>query len=338
MIQSHWGMITKLTCPGLVAMLRSGCAAGWFSMENLPLYTGKPEKTKRDLRSEVQMALLSFLWCKSLKIKQRQQVLTQASFLFRGTDITPFSVSRTEGKLRVVFVLNQHQPWFSFFQLGWHRCYCDSLPPELRDRRVAKILPASSVSKPSQHGTYSRDSTPSPARHKLFPLLEQEPGWPLECQESTSTPKHCEFSFLFLPGSLPEQHHLGGDALIPEDSVVNGVCRFWRKSLYFRTHSFGPACLFESRADRMSCLGDLRLWQVRRAWEEEERGPKGSTSQAKNSQPGAPLLPVPVTSSHRESFWKGPPPPAPSLCSFPPFFQCVCDASSFEWQAFSELG
>ena len=155
MIQSHWGMITKLTCPGLVAMLRSGCAAGWFSMENLPLYTGKPEKTKRGLRSEVQMALLSFLWCKSLKIKQRQQVLTQASFLFRGTDITPFSVSRTEGKLRVVFVLNQHQPWFSFFQLGWHRCYCDSLPPELRDRRVAKILPASSVSKPSQQGLHT---------------------------------------------------------------------------------------------------------------------------------------------------------------------------------------
>ena len=113
MIQSHWGPITKLMCPGLVAMLRSGCAAGWFSMENLPLYTGKPEKTKRGLRSEVQMALLSFLWWKSLKIKQRQQVLTQASFLFHGTGITPFSVSRTEGKLRVVFVLNQHRPWFS---------------------------------------------------------------------------------------------------------------------------------------------------------------------------------------------------------------------------------
>ena len=199
MIQSHWGMITKLTCPGLVAMLRSGCAAGWFSMENLPLYTGKPEKTKRDLRSEVQMALLSFLWCKSLKIKQRQQVLTQASFLFRGTDITPFSVSRTEGKLRVVFVLNQHQPWFSFFQLGWHRCYCDSLPPELRDRRVAKILPASSVSKPSQHGTYSRDSTPSPARHKLFPLLEQEPGWPLESQRRHQSIVNFPFSSFLGP-------------------------------------------------------------------------------------------------------------------------------------------
>lgn len=165
---------------------------------------------------------------------------------------------------------------------------------------------------------------------ELFPLLEQELGWPLECQESTSIPKHCDFSFLFPPGSLPEQHYLGGDALIPEDCVVNGVGRFWGKSLCFRTHSFGRACLFESRADRMSCLGDLRLWQVQRAWEEEERGPMGSASQSKNSQPGAPLLPVPVTSSHRESFWKGTPRPVPLLL---PSLLPVCLWRQFIWKA-----
>lgn len=41
---------------------------GQISMENYlgPLCTGKPEKTKRGLRPEVQLALFSFLWWKSL--------------------------------------------------------------------------------------------------------------------------------------------------------------------------------------------------------------------------------------------------------------------------------
>lgn len=76
----------------------------------------------------------------------------------------------------------------------------------------------------------------------------------------------------------------------------------------------GRACLLGSRAGRMSCLGGLRLWRVRRAREEEERGPRALRLSLKAASLGLPSFLLQAARASER-------PPARSLCPFPPFFQ-----------------
>lgn len=205
-------------------------------MENYfgPLCAGKPEKTKCGLRPEVQLALLSFLWVKSLKIKQRQQVLTQASVLFSGTDNTPFNGREVGQKVNWELPLScprffciNTRAYFLFLSISLAQSVLWFLlpPPGVRACRAAKVPSASSVNWPLHHGTQCL-----PLWVQVIPSTGVGILLSLSVLRLNLCPKPLWIFFL-ISGSFYEWYHLGGNTLIlMEDSFVKGGCRFWGKA------------------------------------------------------------------------------------------------------------